>query len=122
METHIQVDEDILTKVKFIARELKWISPKKTGRPMAVSKETIITYSLYLHLNGIPTKKKVYESFKPKCSYKTFVVQINSNAIFALYILKLIMEINKRNSHIIKHTDSTDIPICLKKMSNTTKL
>ena len=121
METHIQVYEDILTKVQFIASKLKWIDKKKTGRPIAVKKEVVIALALYKHLNGIPTKKKIHETFKPKCSYKTLVVQMNSNAVYALYILKLIMHENIQNSTLVKHTDSTDIPICLNKNAKYNK-
>ena len=34
---------------------------------------------------------------------------------YALLILKSILISNQKNSHLIKHTDSTDIPVCLNK-------
>lgn len=98
-------------------KELKWISVPKNGRPLALKKEETIALSLFQHLNGIPTKKKVYEIFKPKCSYKTLVVQTNHNVVIALYFLKMIMQTNQQNATVVKHTDSTDIPVCLNKNS-----
>ena len=40
---------------------------------------------------------------------------MNRLAIYALLILQSILKWNQKNSHIIKHTDSTDIPVCLQK-------
>jgi hypothetical protein len=59
----------------------------------------------------------VYEDLKETlaCSYKTFVVSLNRVAPMALRILFAIMAINKRESHLVKYTDATDIPVCLKK-------
>ena len=46
---------------------------------------------------------------------KTLVVNMNKCARQALLILAMMMKINRQNSHIVKHTDSTEIPVCLNK-------
>ncbi len=40
---------------------------------------------------------------------------MNRFALYALLILKCILKWNQKNAHIVKHTDSTDIPVCLVK-------
>ena len=64
-----------------------------------------------------PTKKSLWNDFKKqlKCSYKTLVVNLNKCALLALVVLQNILKLNRRLSHPVKHTDSTDIPVCLNK-------
>lgn len=90
---------------------------KKTGRKLALPIIETLTLALFWHLQGIVTKKSVYDllSLKSFCSYKTFVVNINRLAPIALQIIALIMNHNRKLAHIIKHTDATDIPVCLLK-------
>lgn len=90
---------------------------KKTGRKLALPIIETLSLSLFWHLQGIATKKSVYDllSLSAFCSYKTFVVSINRLAPVALQIVGLIMAHNRKFSHVIKHTDSTDIPVCLMK-------
>lgn len=107
----------ILTKVQFITRELQITFKKNTGRPMAIPASEIIAIALFKQSNGIPTKMQVYTMLQPKCSYKTLVIQMNNLSLYALYILKIIMLDNVKNAHVIKHTDSTDIPVSLIKNS-----
>jgi hypothetical protein len=72
-------------------------------------------------MHGIETKKAVYLIFKPSCSYKTFVVNLNRFAPLAAIILLLIMQFNRSIAHIVKYTDSTNIPVCLFKNANSHK-
>lgn len=90
-------------------------SPK--GRPRKISPIDAMTLSLYQHQSTRATKKSVYEDFKEvlKCSYKTLVVSMNASAVPCLRLLFIIMRLNKKFQHLIKYTDSTDIPVCLKK-------
>lgn len=43
------------------------------------------------------------------------VVNLNRCALLALVALQRIMGLNGKNSHPVKHTDSTDMPVCLNK-------
>lgn len=90
---------------------------KKTGRKLALPIIETASLALFWHLQGIVTKKSVYDllSLKSFCSYKTFVVNINRFSPIALQIIALIIHHNRQFAHIIKHTDATDIPVCLLK-------
>ena len=87
------------------------------GRPKKISDQNALSYALYQHASTRATKKSVYEDLKETlaCSYKTFVVSVNRVAPLTLRILSIIMAVNKRESHLVKYTDATDIPVCLKK-------
>jgi transposase len=87
------------------------------GRPRKISKVDAMTLSLYQHQSTRATKKSVYEDFKEelKCSYKTLVVSMNASALMCLRLLFIIMRLDKKNQHLVKYTDATDIPVCLKK-------
>ena len=84
MNTYIQTYEYILAKVSFISKQLKLKIRKNTGRHLAIPPEHTISLALFKQANGIPTKKKIHDIFKPKCSYKTLVVQMNTLSVYAL--------------------------------------
>ena len=115
MNQSIQIYNGIVTKVRFFFKQLKLKLVKSTGRTLANTPEDTIALSLFKQLQGIKTKKSVWEIFSLKCSYKTLVVNMNKLALYALVILNAILKWNQKNSHLIKHTDSTDIPVCLNK-------
>jgi hypothetical protein len=115
MKTIIKLYNDILTKVKFFYKQLKLKTSQSIGRPLAVKDEETIAMSLFKQTNGIRTKKSIWKIFNLKCSYKTLVVNMNRLAIYCLLILKSILLWNEQHSHTVKHTDSTDIPVCLNK-------
>lgn len=115
MNTTIQTYNNILTKVQFFFKQLNLKLKKHTGRTLAINPENIIALSLFKQQNGVPTKKAIWNIFDIKASYKTLSVNMNRFALHALLILKTILKWNQGNSHPIKHTDSTDIPVCLVK-------
>src|SRR3989338_7457808 len=115
MNHSIQKYNSIVTKVKFFFKQLKLQIVKSTGRKLANAPEDTIALSLFKQLQGIKTKKSIWEIFSLKCSYKTLVVNMNKLALHALIILNTILKWNQKNAHIVKHTDSTDIPVCLNK-------
>lgn len=105
-----------MRKVKFCYDKLKLNRQEKIkGRKLIISIVDIITLALYKQKNNIATKKSIYEMFNLKCSYKTLVVNLNRFAKKAMIILALILKSNRKDCHQIKHTDSTDIPVCLNK-------
>lgn len=87
------------------------------GRPKKIPDADALAFALYQHASTRATKKSVYDDFKEvlSCSYKTFVVSVNRVALLTLRLLLLIMRENKQDSHLVKYTDATDIPVCLKK-------
>lgn len=115
MNTSIKVFNDIVTKVQFLFKYLKLTIAKSTGRTLAIAPEMVIALSLFKQAQGIVTKKSVWEIFNLRCSYKTLVVNMNRYAVHALTILHALMKMNQKYAHLVKHTDSTDIPVCLTK-------
>ena len=118
----------IYEKLKSIVTQLSKTSKlfnemQKSGRPRKINTIDSVTLALYQHQSTRATKKSVYEDFKDilKCSYKTLVVSINRSAVICLKFLFILMHLNKQNSHLIKYTDSTDIPVCLKKNADSHK-
>lgn len=122
MKTFIKLHEDILTEVKVISKQLKLKLCKSTGRPLAIIPEETIALAIFKQNAGIPTKKKIFEIFQPKESYKTLCIQMNRFALQALLVLNAILKWNQKNAHIIKHTDSTDVPVCLNKNAKYHKI
>ena len=115
MNSSIQKYNSIVTKVRFFFKQLKIKLNKSTGRKLANTPEDTIALSLFKQLQGIKTKKSIWEIFSLECSYKTLVVNMNKLALYALVILNAILKWNQKNAHLVKHTDSTDIPVCLNK-------
>lgn len=113
MKTVIQLYENLKQKVQFLYTQLKLDRHEKTkGRKLAVSIIDIITLSLFKQKNHIATKKSVFEIFDLPCSYKTLVVNMNRFARLAMILLALLLNLNRSSAHPVKHTDSTDIPVC----------
>jgi len=122
MENKIILYEKIKTVVGFFSKHLKFDKFKNTiGRKLALPITDILASSLFKQKNHIATKKATYEILKPNCSYKTLVVNMNRFAQLAVIILVLLMKINRKNSHLVKHIDSTDIPVCLFKNAHNHK-
>ncbi len=114
----LQVYQFLKDKVHFICSKINLSKfEKSTGRKLKISIPDTLTLALYKQTQGIATKKSVWNDFRKilKCSYKTLVVNLNRLALLALFILKIIFGENRKNSHPVKHTDSTDIPVCLNK-------
>jgi len=124
MKTQIRVYEKIEEVVEFFSKQLRFDKFKnKLGRKLALKIEESISLALFKQRIDITTKKSLYDVFNLKCtcSYKTLVVSINRWAGLALLVLTLIMKLNRRNQHPVKHIDSTDIPVCLFKNANSHK-
>ncbi|MDA2922893.1 transposase, partial [Patescibacteria group bacterium AH-259-L07] len=113
MKTVIQVYHNLVQVVKFFYKQLKLDTFEKTkGRKLAISIINTISLALFKQVHNIATKKSIYKIFRPPCSYKTLVVNMNRFAPLALLVLVTILKINRTNQHLVKHTDSTDIPVC----------
>lgn len=115
MKINIPLFNLIITKVQFFYKQLNLKRNKSTGRPLLISEENTIALSIFKHQNGIPTKKSIWKIFNLKCCYKTLVVNMNKLSLKALCVLKAILIWNQKHSHTVKHTDSTDVPVCLNK-------
>lgn len=109
--------------VTYCTEKFKLITKEEIpkGRPLKIKQENALTFALYMHRSTRATKKSVYDDFKEtlNCSYKTFVCAINRAGILALRLLFKLMRLGKTDTHLVKYTDATDIPVCLPK--NATK-
>lgn len=116
MNTSIQLYENIKQKVQFLYVKLKLHLREKTkGRKLAIGIPDVIALALFKQKSHIATKKSLFDIFKEKlkCSYKTLVVSINRFAPLAGAMLALFLFENRKNDDCpIKHTDSTDVPVC----------
>jgi hypothetical protein len=90
----------------------------KVGAPAKLPNEDAICFGLYKQQNGIPTKKSVWRTFLPvipDVSYKVFVESLNRCSKIILALLLCILKVNRKSQHIVKHLDSTAIPVCRNK-------
>lgn len=92
-----------------------------SGRPKKIKDLDALTLALYQHQSTRATKKSVYEDFKDmlSCSYKTLVVSMNRVALLALRLLFILMRLGRKHAHLVKYTDATDVPVCLKKNADS---
>ena len=111
-----------------VTRLLHYLKPAVSeasagGRPKKITDTDALTFALYQHQSTRLTKKSVYDDFQDSlsCTYKTFVVSLNRVALLALRLLYLLMRLGRKASHLVKYTDSTDIPVCLKKNADRHK-
>jgi hypothetical protein len=110
------------TIVTQLSRQFSLVNETLTsGRPRKISQIDAIVLALYQHTSTRATKKSVFEDFKEvlKCSYKTLVVSMNKAMFQCLRILSIIIRKNKEYQHLVKYTDATDIPVCLKKNADS---
>lgn len=115
MNQTIQIFNDIVAKVTFFFKQLQLKLNKSTGRPLALTPIETISLGFFKQESAIKTKRAVFRIMRPRCSYKTFVVNLNRFALPALLILQAILKWNQAHAHLVKHTDSTDVPVCLAK-------
>lgn len=114
--TEIQVYDSIRQKVALFSKLLRFGKfQNKLGRKLALSIEDAVSLALFKQKQNIATKRSLYEIFQPACSYKTLVVSINRWMKLALTVLALMLKWSRHRQHPVKHTDSTDIPVCRKK-------
>jgi hypothetical protein len=110
------VFQKIRETVVFLYKQLKLKNCEKaTGRPRVLQNQDVIALALYKNQQGIPSKKQVYNDFKLRCTYKTFNESINRLLPVIMRILVAIISLNRKNAHLIKYTDSTEIAVCLNK-------
>lgn len=93
------------------------------GRPRKISQIDAMTLSVYQHASTRATKRSVYGDFKEDlhCSYKTLVVSMNASALLCLRLIHIMMRLGRMFQHLVKYTDATDIPVCLKKNADEHK-
>src|SRR3989344_3149977 len=114
-----KIFKNLKTIVTQISETCKQVLPKTpgTGRPRKLGWIDALTFALYQHTSTRATKKSAWSDFKQSlgCAYSTFVTAVNEAAVIALRILFIVMRMNRAQQHLVKFTDATDIPVCLKR-------
>lgn len=82
------------------------------GRKEIIHNIDAITLGIWKQTQGIATKKSLFEIIAPVCSYKTLVVSINRCLELLKKVLNILLISNRYHSHLIKHVDETDLPVC----------
>lgn len=121
MKAVIPLYNRILAVVSFFSKKLHLDTYKnKTGRPLALHIEEVISLAIFKKKNNIATTKSLHNIFnlQKTCSYKTLVTNLIRWAKLGALILFLLMKVNRKNAHPVKHIDATEIPVCLFKNAN----
>lgn len=87
------------------------------GRKPLLSNSDIVTCIIFKQRQNIATKKSLYEILEPPCSYNRFVAALNRAGKYLASIITSVINFLRKESHIIKFTDSTELPVCLLKNS-----
>ena len=116
IKTSIQCYHNLRQKVSFLYQKLNFRQFELTkGRKLLISIIDIITLGLFRARENIGSKKSLAEIFNLSKHYKTLVVNLNKFAKLIAFVILILARSNRVGSHPIKHTDSTDIPVCLPK-------
>lgn len=118
MNTFITIYQTLNTIVTRIFRSLKFNErehPK--GRKPLLTNSEIVTAVIFKQRQNIATKKSLYEILEPLCSYNRFVVALNRAGTYLVRIITVIVEHLRKEAHLIKFSDSTELSVCLLKNS-----
>lgn len=116
MNTFITKLFTLKTIVTQVFKKLKWNErehPK--GRKPLLTNSEIVTAVVFKQRQNIATKKSLYEIIEPSLSYNRFVVALNRVGKYLARIITVIMQRLQKEAHLIKFTDSTELPVCLLK-------
>lgn len=85
------------------------------GRKPTLTNSEVVTCAIFKQKQNIATKKSLWEILEPPLSYQKFVDAINRIAPYLTRIVAALLSLAGENTHLIKFTDATDIPVCLPK-------
>lgn len=85
------------------------------GRKPSIGNIEGVALAILARTQNVATKKALFEIMEPSCSYNTFVRTQNRVIGELAYIAGAIMQALRKETHPVKHTDATDIPVCLVK-------
>src|SRR3989344_1523718 len=100
MKVIIPLYNRIRDVVKSLSKQLKFDKfENKLGRKLALKIDEVISLAIFKQRNGKDTKKSLYETFnlQKRCSYKTLVVSLNRWAKLAMFMLAMMLKINREN-------------------------
>lgn len=123
----LKIFQNLKNRIQHITHAFKLnLTHKKNpqGRPLKIEALDAVTLALYQHASSRATKRSVYDDLKDSlgCSYKTLVMAMNRAATFVMKLLFILMRLGKKHGHLVKYTDATDLPVCLKKNADTNRV
>jgi len=87
------------------------------GRKLKISLIDSLTLALFKQKQNIQTKQSLFEIIAPPCSYKTLVMSLLRVWKNLSLLIGFMLAWNRQHAHLVKHTDATDLPVCLLKNS-----
>lgn len=105
----------VFEKLNFNERE------HSKGRKPLLTNSEIVTAVIFKQSQNIATKKSLYEILEPSLSYNRFVVALNRVGKYLASIITEVMQCLRKEAHLIKFTDSTELPVCLVKNAKSHK-
>jgi hypothetical protein len=116
MDTTLTIYHTLKTIVTHIFHSLKLKDREHSkGRKPTLSNSEAATCAILKQKQNIATKKSLWEILEPPLSYQKFVDAINRTAPYLARIITALLSLARKNPHLIKFTDATDIPVCLPK-------
>lgn len=116
MNIFLTAYHNISTKVKEIWNHSKLKDREHSkGRKPILSNSDLVSCAIFKQKHNIATKKALFEILEPSISYRKFVDGLNRVAKYLARIIIELLSLAREDSHLIKFTDSTDIPVCLNK-------
>ena len=85
------------------------------GRKPTLTNIEAVAVALFARAQNIVTKRSLFQIVEPSCSYNTFVCSINRTIGYLAKVVAALLSQSGKNAHLVKLTDSTDIPVCLVK-------
>lgn len=116
MNRYITPFNSIITTVAQIFSSLKLTNRTNTkGRKPTLTNSEAVAVTLFARTQNIVTKRSLFQIVEPRCSYNTFVRTINRTIGYLAKIVAALLSLAGKNAHLVKLTDSTDIPVCMMK-------
>lgn len=120
--TSITTYHNLNTIVSNFFRTLKFNEREHPqGRKPHLTNSEVVTAVIWKQRQDIGSKKSLYEILEPPLSYNRFVVALNRVAKYLATVITAIMSFLQKEAHVIKFTDSTELPVCLLKNSKSHK-
>jgi hypothetical protein len=116
MNTYLTIYHTLKTSVSHIFQTLKLNDREHSnGRKPKLTNSEAVTCAILKQKQNIVTKKSLWEILEPNLSYQKFVDALNRVAPYLARITAALLSLAQKDTHLIKFTDATDIPVCLNK-------
>jgi hypothetical protein len=116
MNSFITVYENLKTIVARLCSTLH-INEREhlKGRKPTLTNHEWITCAIFGRRQNVGSKKSLYELLEPSCSYNRFVANLKRIGVYLARISAALLCVASAQTHAVKFTDATDIPVCLQK-------